>query len=53
MIGTGSGEISTGRVMRVPSGRPLHVTLVATPDSQVSPLSGLYETFNAFGPVEL
>lgn len=28
--------------------RPLHVTLVATPDAQVSPLSGLYETFNAF-----
>lgn len=28
---------------------PLHVTLVATPDAQVSPLSGLYETFNAFG----
>jgi transcriptional regulator GlxA family with amidase domain len=27
---------------------PLHVTLVATPDAQVSPLSGLYETFNAF-----
>ena len=26
----------------------LHVTLVATPDTQVSPLSGLYETFNAF-----
>lgn len=29
--------------------RPLHVTLVATPDAQVSPLSGLYETLNAFG----
>jgi transcriptional regulator GlxA family with amidase domain len=28
---------------------PLHVSLVGTPDSQVSPLSGLYETFNAFG----
>lgn len=28
---------------------PLHVTLVGTSDSQVSPLSGLYETFNAFG----
>jgi transcriptional regulator GlxA family with amidase domain len=27
---------------------PLHVTLVATPDAQVSPLSGLYETLNAF-----
>ena len=27
---------------------PIHVTLVATPDTQVSPLSGLYETFNAF-----
>lgn len=26
----------------------LHVTLIATPDTQVSPLSGLYETFNAF-----
>ncbi len=29
-------------------GAPLHVTLVATPDAQVSPLSGLYETFNSF-----
>lgn len=28
---------------------PLHVSLVATPDAQVSPLSGLFETFNAFG----
>jgi transcriptional regulator GlxA family with amidase domain len=28
--------------------RPLQVTLVATPDTQVSPLSGLYETLNAF-----
>ncbi len=28
---------------------PLHVSLVATPDAQVSPLSGLYETFGAFG----
>jgi transcriptional regulator GlxA family with amidase domain len=28
--------------------RPLQVALVATPDSQVSPLSGLYETLNAF-----
>jgi transcriptional regulator GlxA family with amidase domain len=28
---------------------PLHVSLVATPDAQVSPLSGLYETLNAFG----
>ncbi len=27
---------------------PLHVALVATPDAQVSPLSGLYETFGAF-----
>ncbi|MCB9582262.1 MAG: helix-turn-helix domain-containing protein [Polyangiaceae bacterium] len=27
---------------------PLHVTLVATPDTQVSPLSGLYETLEAF-----
>jgi transcriptional regulator GlxA family with amidase domain len=26
----------------------LNVTLVATPDAQVSPLSGLYETLNAF-----
>lgn len=31
-----------------PCRAPLHVTLVATPDAQVSPLSGLYETFNAF-----
>ncbi len=29
--------------------RPLHVSLIATPDAQVSPLSGLYETLNAFG----
>jgi len=28
--------------------RPLHVTLIATPDAQVSPLSGLYETLTAF-----
>lgn len=27
---------------------PLDVTLIATPDAQVSPLSGLYETFNSF-----
>lgn len=27
---------------------PLHVSLVATPDAQVSPLSGLYEVLNAF-----
>lgn len=27
---------------------PLQVTLVATPDTQVAPLSGLYETFQAF-----
>lgn len=27
---------------------PIHVTLVATPDAQVSPLSGLYETLTAF-----
>lgn len=27
---------------------PLHVTLIATPDAQVSPLSGLYEALNAF-----
>lgn len=34
----------------MPSGRsPLRVSLIATPDAQVSPLSGLYETFNAFG----
>lgn len=26
----------------------LHVTLVATPDAQLGPLSGLYETFTAF-----
>jgi transcriptional regulator GlxA family with amidase domain len=29
--------------------KPLHVTLIATPDTQVAPLSGLYETFNSFG----
>lgn len=28
---------------------PLRVALVATPDAQVGPLSGLYETLNAFG----
>ena len=28
--------------------RPLHVTLVATPDAQVGPLSGLFETLRAF-----
>jgi transcriptional regulator GlxA family with amidase domain len=27
---------------------PLHVTLLATPDAQVAPLSGLYETLTAF-----
>ncbi len=27
---------------------PLHVSLVATPDAQVSPLSGLFEALNAF-----
>ncbi len=27
---------------------PLHVTLVATPDTQVGPLSGLFETLTAF-----
>ncbi len=27
---------------------PLHVSLVATPDAQVSPLSGFYEVLNAF-----
>jgi transcriptional regulator GlxA family with amidase domain len=31
---------------------PLHVTLVATPDAQVSPLSGLYETLTAFALLE-
>ncbi len=30
------------------SSAALHVTLVATPDAQVSPLAGLYETFQAF-----
>lgn len=29
--------------------RPLQVSIVATPDAQVSPLSGLYETLNSFG----
>ena len=27
---------------------PTQVTLVATPDTQVAPLSGLYETLNSF-----
>lgn len=31
---------------------PLHVSLVATPDAQVSPLSGLFETLNAFRLLE-
>jgi hypothetical protein len=31
------------------SRQPLHVSLVATPDAQVSPLSGLFETLNSFG----
>lgn len=30
-------------------GESLRVTLLATPDTQVSPLSGLYETLNSFG----
>ena len=29
--------------------KAIHITLVETPDAQVSPLSGLYETFNSFG----
>lgn len=34
----------------MPTGRaPLHVSLVATPDAQVSPLSGLFETLTSFG----
>lgn len=33
----------------MPAARPsLHVSLVATPDAQVSPLSGLFEVLNAF-----
>jgi len=32
----------------IDSSLPMDVTLVATPDAQVSPLSGLYETFNSF-----
>jgi transcriptional regulator GlxA family with amidase domain len=32
-----------------PAGHPFHVSLIATPDAQVSPLSGLFETLNAFG----
>ncbi|HKI58711.1 MAG TPA: helix-turn-helix domain-containing protein [Trueperaceae bacterium] len=31
-----------------PDPRPLRVALVATPDTQVGPLSGLFETLNAF-----
>jgi len=31
-----------------PSRPTVHVTLLATPDAQVSPLSGLYETLSAF-----
>lgn len=34
-------EVSAARL-------PLHVTLIATPEAQVSPLSGLYETLEAF-----
>ena len=26
-----------------------HLTIVATPDAQISPMSGLFETFNSFG----
>lgn len=33
---------------RLPAATPLHVTLVATPEAQVAPLSGLYETLTAF-----
>jgi len=32
-----------------PSGAPLHVTLVATPDAQAGPLTGLFETLTSFG----
>ena len=31
------------------AGHTLHVSLIATPDAQISPLSGLFETLNAFG----
>lgn len=31
-----------------PAGHRLHVSLIATPDAQVSPLSGIFETLNAF-----
>lgn len=34
------------------SPRPLNVALVATPDAQVGPLGGLYETLNAFPLLE-
>src|SRR5262245_30140977 len=37
-----------GRAMSA-AGHTLHVSLIATPDAQVSPLSGLFETLNAFG----
>ncbi|WP_265519754.1 GlxA family transcriptional regulator [Nitratireductor luteus] len=35
-----------------PEPAPLHVSLVATPDAQVSPLSGIFETLSAFGLLE-
>ncbi|MEJ2055394.1 MAG: hypothetical protein P8X42_15875, partial [Calditrichaceae bacterium] len=28
--------------------KTINISIVATPDTQVSPLSGLYETFNSF-----
>lgn len=34
--------------MDAPDPRPVHVTLVATPETQIAPLSGLYEALTAF-----
>jgi transcriptional regulator GlxA family with amidase domain len=36
----------------VTDNNPLRVALVATPEAQISPLSGLFETLNAFGLLE-
>lgn len=41
---TGAGAIPGKATQKI----PLHVSLVATPEAQVSPLSGLFEALNAF-----
>jgi transcriptional regulator GlxA family with amidase domain len=45
-----NGSICAKETQKVSDGDTrTHVTLVATPDTQIAPLSGLYETLNAFG----